>query len=374
MAELREGIVISNRYEVRSLVGSGGFGQVWYGFDDELQREIAIKRLLSKGFRSTEDRDEIMKEARKIASLSHPNIVSVYDVVLHDEELMIIMEYLHEGSLQDYLRKLSREQTWIGISESIRILKSILSGLQAAHNCPQGPVIHRDLKPLNILFHRDFLAKIVDFGLATIGITAEIKTAHPGKWEHEGTFGYKSPEQLTGAQIDVRSDLFNMGLIASILFAAAHPFIDHRFLFDYKEMVLVPYRDVAITLGSHLTDGIKEFILKLLAVDPADRFQTASEALSELEYVEEEYSEQLFNRVIDHHDALIAGNETKILSAVELAEGISLCKRKGFFVQGIFLYEKSGKDFSALPQHLYNRMEENYRNCKRRAGREVIAQ
>jgi len=372
MAELREGIVISNRYEVRHLVGFGGFGQVWCGFDDELQREIAIKRLLSKGFRSNEDRDEIMEEARKIASLSHPNIVSVYDVLSHDDELMLIMEYLHGGSLQDYLRKLSREQTWIGVSESIRILKAILSGLQAAHNCPQGPVIHRDLKPLNILFHRDFHAKIVDFGLATIGITEEIKTAHPGKWEHEGTFGYKSPEQLRGAQIDLRSDLFNVGLIASILFAAAHPFIDHRFLFDYKEMVLEPYRDVAITLGSNLTDGIKEFILKLLAIDPTDRFQTTSEALSELEYVEEEYSEQLFNRIIDYHDALKAGNETEILSTVELAEGVSLCKRRGFFVQGAFLYEKSGKDFSGLPQHLYNRMEEDYKNCKRRAGREVI--
>jgi len=372
MAELREGIVISERYELRQLVGSGGFGQVWYGFDEELQREIAIKRLLSKGFRSSEDRDEIMEEARKIASLSHPNIVSVYDVLSHDEELMIIMEYLHGGSLQDYLRQLSREQTWISVSESIRILKSILSGLQAAHNCPQGPIIHRDLKPLNILFHKEFHAKIVDFGLATIGITEEIKTAHPGKWEHEGTFGYKSPEQLRGAQIDLRSDLFNVGLIAYILFAAAHPFIDHRFLFNYKEMVFEPYRDVAITLESHLTDGIKEFILKLLAVDPVDRFQTTSEALSELEYVEEEHSEQLFNRIIDYHDALRAGNETEILNTVELAEGISLCKRKGFFVQGAFLYEKSGKDFSDLPQHLFNRMEEDYKNCKRRAGREVI--
>src|SRR5438093_13372555 len=129
MAELREGIVISNRYEVRYLVGSGGFGQVWYGFDAELQREIAIKRLLSKGVRSTEDRDEIMEEARKIASLSHPNIMSVYDVLSYDDELVIIMEYLHGGSLQAYLRKLSREQTWIGVSESIRILKWILSGL-----------------------------------------------------------------------------------------------------------------------------------------------------------------------------------------------------------------------------------------------------
>ncbi len=371
MAELREGIVISDRYEVRHLVGSGGFGQVWYGFDDELQREIAIKRLLSRGFRSSEDRNEMMEEARKIASLSHPNIVSVYDVLSYDDELVLIMEYLHGGSLQAYLRKLSREQTWIDVSESIRILKWILSGLEAAHNCPQGPIIHRDLKPLNILFHRDFHAKIVDFGLATIGITEEIKTAHPGKWEHEGTFGYKSSEQLKGAQIDVRSDLFNIGLIACILFAAAHPFIDHRFLFDYKEMVFEPYRDVTVTLGSHLTDGIKEFILKLVAVDPVDRFQTTSEALSELEYVEETYNEQLLNRTIDFHDALKAGNETAILSMVELAEGISLCKRKGFFFQGAFLYERSGKDFSDLPPHLNNRMEEDYKNCKRRAGQEV---
>ena len=148
--------------------------------------------------------------------------------------------------------------------------------------------------------------------------------------------------------------------------------IDNRFLFDYKEMVLEPYRDVATILGSHLTNGIKEFILKLLALDPADRFQTASEALSELEYVEEEYNEQLFSRIIDYHDALQAGNESEILSTVDLAEGICLCKRRGFFVRGAFLYEKTGQDFFALPHHLYKRMEEDYKNCKRRAGREVI--
>src|SRR5207248_6242622 len=125
MAELKQGIVISDRYEVRHLVGSGGFGQVWYGFDDELQREIAIKRLLSRGFRSSEDRNEMMEEARKIASLSHPNIVSVYDVLSYDDELVLIMEYLHGGSLQAYLRKLSREQSWIGLSECIRILRWI---------------------------------------------------------------------------------------------------------------------------------------------------------------------------------------------------------------------------------------------------------
>jgi hypothetical protein len=155
------------------------------------------------------------------------------------------------------------------------------------------------------------------------------------------------------------------------LFAAAHPFIDHRFLFDYKEMVLEPYQDVTVTLGSHLTDGIKGFILKLVAVDPADRFQTTSEALSELEYVEEAYNEQLLNRTLDFHDALKAGNETAMVSTVELAEGLSLCKRRGFFFQGAFLYEKSGKDFSDLPPHLNNRMEEDYKNCKRRAGQEV---
>ena len=372
MAEIKKGILINDRFEVVNYIGGGGFGQVWEGFDKQLKRKVAIKRILS----TTPDVDKIKKEAvseaRKIAPLSDPHIVSVFDVLEYENEILIVMEYMVGGSLQDRLKELSKQGKWVAFPEAFRMLKEILLGLQAAHASDMGPIIHRDLKPLNILFDSRGRLKIADFGLAAIGHVSEIETINPGKWEHPGTFGYKSPEQLRGAELDPKSDLFNVGLIAYILFAALHPFIDPRFLFDYKEMVLEPYRLLPKVESEGMLPDLEKFILTLLAIDPNDRFQSASAALSELDHIEDKYDVFLLDRVITFHDSLKTGSKTKVdLTIEELSKGIFLCKKKGFYAQGAFLYEKAGTEFSELSSHLYSRLEEDYRVCRRRAGREV---
>lgn len=372
MAELREGILIQDRYELKTCLGSGGFGSVWLVRDNDLKRDVAIKRLHARSRFDPSIRDEVVAEARKIASLSDPHIVSVFDVLTHEDELLIIMEYLPGGTLHDYLRDLSFAGRWVEVPEALKLLKEILLGLKAAHACDDGPIIHRDLKPLNILFNRARQAKIADFGLAATGMVDAIKTAHPGKWEHEGTFGYKSPEQLNGAQIDLRSDLFNVGLIGYLLLAAAHPFTDPRFLFDYKEMVLKPYRNLPRVDFGELSDELAEFIAILLAVDPDQRFQSAFECLSELEHIEEKYNAALLNRVVDLYDNLKTGaSSPSFIGEHELARGIALCKKSGFYIQGAFLYENSGIDFGRLHAEDRQALETNYFFCRRRAGREV---
>ena len=372
MAELREGTVINNRFEIRRYIGGGGFGSVWHGFDVQLQREVAIKRLLSTSPLGAERRGEVIDEAQKAALLTHPNIVSIFDVLDHDNELLIVMEYLPGGTLQEKLRKLSQLGKWVDPPQAFRLITDILKGLQAAHNSQRGPVIHQDLKPLNILFDRAGTPKIADFGLAAIGVVEEIHTAHPGHWEHAGTFGYKSPEQLRGARLDQRSDLFNVGLIAYLLLACAHPFTDPRFLFNYKEMVIEPYRALPAIKVECLPDDVEKFVLCLLAVDPTDRFQTASESLTELEHVIERYNKGLLDRVLELYDSLTIGSAAPYsLSPGELAQGISLCKRNGFFIHGAFLYEKSGTDFSDLQEVVKTALENDYRFCRRRAGQEV---
>ena len=373
MTVIKKGTIINERFEVLNYIGGGGFGQVWQGHDKQLKRKVAIKRLTSSTPYDQARKDEAVSEARKIASLADPHVVSIFDALEYEDELLIIMEHMPGGFLQARLRKLSRMGKWIAFPEAFKILREILLGLQAAHTSSLGPIIHRDLKPLNILFDNIGRSKIVDFGLAEIGTVGEIQTVNPGKWEHPGTFGYKSPEQLRGAKLDPRSDLFNVALIAYLLFSAAHPFIDPRFLFDYKEMVLEPYRTLPKVDSAGLPEDLESFIKTLLEMDPGDRFQTASEARSELEHIEEKYSEILLDRVIQFHDSLKTGIQIEIhLNQEELAKGIFLCKKKGFYVQGAFLYEKSGVDFSELPSHLAVALEDEYRVCRRRAGQEVV--
>lgn len=372
MAELREGTVIKDRFEIRRYIGGGGFGSVWHGFDIQLQREVAIKRLLSSSPLYAERRREVIDEARKAALLSHPNIVSIFDVLDHDDELLIVMEYLPGGTLQERLRKVSHVGKWVDPPEAFRLIAGILQGLHAAHSSDRGPIIHRDLKPLNILFDRAGTPKIADFGLAAIGVVEEIPTVHPGNWEHAGTIGYKSPEQLRGARLDQRSDLFNVGLIAYLLLACAHPFTDPRFLFNYKEMVIEPYRALPAIKVECLPDDAEKFVLCLLAIDPTDRFQTASESLTELEHVVERYNKGLLDRVLELYDSLTMGSPASYsFSSGELAQGISLCKRSGFYIHGAFLYEKSGADFSDLQEVVRTGLEDDYKFCRRRAGREV---
>jgi len=372
MAELVAGKIINDRFEVTEHIDTGGFASVWKGHDRQLDRIVAIKRLVSERINDPALREEAISEARKIAAISHPNIVSVFDVIDYEGEILIVMEYLSGGSLHDYLRNLSKVGKWVCPVMSFDLIRGILSGLNAAHTSDRGPIIHKDLKPLNILFDRRRQPKIADFGIASIGVVDAIETTYPGKWEHEGTLGYKSPEQLKGSRLDTRSDLFNVGLIAYLLFVQFHPFIDPRFLFDYREMVLDPYRPVQKYDSARLPSETNAFLDALLSVDPEKRYSTAAEALSEFDHIRGKYENNLLDLSLNKYDFL-KGNRTEdvLMSALEIAKGIFQCSRNGFYAQGAFLYEKSGMDFSDLNSEEKANLENNYNICRRRAGQEV---
>jgi len=373
MAAFQSGIKIRERFEIVTLIGRGGFGEVWQGLDGQLLRDIAIKRI--SGFGGSQSRrQEMIEEAIKIASVPpHAHVVSVYDAFEYDGEVLVVMELLHRGSLEALLKSLSHAGRWVEPGTSFRLIRGILDGLAAMHTSQLGMIIHKDLKPSNILFDHNGKPKIADFGIASVGAVAALPTADRGVLQHEGTWGYKSPEQMRGLRLDQRTDLFNVGLIAYLLFGAAHPFVDPRFLFNYQEMVLEPYRGLPPIAPGSLPPALTEFITCLLALDPDERFQTANEALAELDDIESQYQAMLFDRVMEFHDGLLAGASAELLlSPQELAEGIALCKRRSFYVQGMFLYERSGVDFSRLTEATRTRLEEDYRVCKRRAGREVV--
>lgn len=374
VAELKPGLRIADRFELVEFKGQGGFGSVWKGFDHKLAREVAIKRFHSESFFDSAQRvSEAEEEARKIAAIRSPYVVAVYDVLQYGGELLIVMEYMDGGTLHDHLRAFTRSGQWIDAPASFGIVEDVLHGLEAAHSAANGPIIHRDLKPQNLLFDAIGHIKIADFGLAAIGSVSAIKTSHPGKWEHSGTWGYKSPEQLRGDNLDARTDLFNLGLIAFLVFGACHPYVCPRYLFDYKEMVLSPYRSLPPVADGVLPKAIEKFVSTLLAERPEDRYSTASEALVEFEAVETEYDKGMFDRALELYDSLKTGVAPKpILTSGELSRGIMLCRKNGFYAQGAFLYEKSGIDLTTLAAAATRKLEQDYQFCRRHAGKEVV--
>lgn len=369
--EIRPGTILGKRFEIRKELDAGGFGQVWEGYDLDLKRSVAIKRLFRNATTAV-NKAEILNEARRVAALNHPNIVVIHDVSEFGDDAFIIMEFLIGGSLHNRLRRLSQSGRWLSSSESLRLIQQTLKGLEAAHGCEAGPIIHRDLKPDNVLFDRNDTLKIADFGLATVGEVSALPTAdRKFSFEHSGTWGYKSPEQLKGLKLDHRTDLFNVGLLSYLAFAAIHPFVDQRLLFNYREMVCEPYRETPPVTKNTLPNELGMFILRLLELDPAKRFDSATQALSEFENVETTFKNLLQDRCLKLHDALVAGDTAEAMDSNDLGSGICLLKQSGFYPQAKLLYEKGGLDLSRMSPGEVSRVNEAYAFCGRRLENEV---
>ncbi|HEX8252262.1 MAG TPA: protein kinase [Thermoanaerobaculia bacterium] len=214
-------------YEVLSLLGEGGMGQVYRGRDPRLGRDIAIKVLSSETSHDTDATARLEREARAIAALSHPNILAVHDVGRENATFYLVTELLEGKTLRDQIR--DTPLTW---RRAVEIGAEVAEGLAAAH---AKSIVHRDLKPENIFVTEDGRVKILDFGLAQTDPSllqrdeANIPTT---KWFQTrpgtviGTLGYMSPEQLRGEAVDPSADIFSLGCILYEMVTAKKPF--HR--------------------------------------------------------------------------------------------------------------------------------------------------
>src|SRR5262249_9640453 len=156
-----------------------------------------------------------------ISGCNHANIIQVYDVIEEEGEALIVMEYARGGSLQALLKQRAREKKWLETREAVGLGPGILASLAAAHQQAGGGIIHRELKPANIMLGftslGDMQPKLADFGLAAVGPVDRIPTRAGQRPWHPGTPYFMSPEQLRGETLDHRTDLFNVGLIAFLL-------------------------------------------------------------------------------------------------------------------------------------------------------------
>jgi serine/threonine-protein kinase len=199
------------QYEIVSPLGSGGMGEVYRARDLRLERDVAIKLMAERIASDPEMRQRFETEAKAVAALSHPSILSIYELAVVEGLVFAVMELLEGETVRDRLQK--GALAW---RDAVRIAASIADGLAAAHT--RG-VIHRDLKPENVFLTTDGAVKILDFGLALQRLnlppvgSAGPTVAHTAQGIVLGTFGYMSPEQVTGERVDGRSDIFALGCL-----------------------------------------------------------------------------------------------------------------------------------------------------------------
>jgi len=200
MANARyEGWLLGGRYRLRAKLGSGGMGTVWRAHDELLDREVAVKELTVSGPQHEEQIARTMREARIAARLTHPNIAAVYDVVLADERPWIIMQYVPSSSLATVIAN----RGTLPVATVTRIGLEVLAALRAAH---AAGVLHRDVKPANILLTGEGSAILTDFGLATT-----LDDERPQATVVMGTAAYIAPERARGGPATARSDLWSLG-------------------------------------------------------------------------------------------------------------------------------------------------------------------
>ncbi len=260
---------IGARYRIEKELGRGGMGVVYLARDTQLDRPVALKFLGTLLDGSDEYRMRFLREARTAAKVSHPNIVSIYDICDSAGRAYIAMEYIEGMDLHRY----SRQKQHIPPREAINIIGQVCSALQAVHD---AGIVHRDIKPDNIVIARGGLVKLMDFGLAK---GTGMRLTSPNMVM--GTPCYMSPEQCRGEEVDARTDLYALGLVLHEILTGQTYFLDGDVL--SRQQTENPPRPGELVEG--IPELLDQVVLKCVAKAPAERFQTARELAANLRQV-----------------------------------------------------------------------------------------
>jgi len=272
-------------YRIVEPIGAGGMGAVYKAYDNKLQRTVALKLLPSEYVSQQDRRRRFFQEARAASALSHPHILTIYEVGEDNGTPYIAMEYIEGQTLRDKIRK-----NGLQLKETLDIAIQIAAGLARAH---ESGIIHRDLKPENLMLSRDGYAKILDFGLAklvaererALVADSEQKTLVLGVQTESGTLlgtvNYMAPEQLLGQRVDRRCDVFSFGVVLCEMLTGTAPFV-HDNRIDTMHAIL--HRDPRFPSDGRpeLPFDLQRVLTKALAKTPKDRYQTIDELAEEL--------------------------------------------------------------------------------------------
>ena len=264
------GKMLDNRYEILELIGRGGMANVYKAKCHRLDRLVAVKILHSDLAQNADFRRRFMDESRAVAQLSHPNIVSVYDVSCSDDVDYIVMELIDGVTLKQYMERRG-QMDW---REALHFITQIMRGLSHAHS--RG-VIHRDIKPQNIMVLRDGSVRVADFGIACLADQGQTLTQ-----ETLGSVHYISPEQARGDRVDARSDIYSAGVVLYEMLTGRLPFEgDSAVSVAIQHLSSVPLapRDI----DPSIPEPLELICMKAMNSDPNKRYASADAMIEDLE-------------------------------------------------------------------------------------------
>ncbi|WP_283164919.1 serine/threonine-protein kinase [Streptomyces sp. HU2014] len=270
------GRVIAGRYELATVIGQGGMGQVWTAYDRRLDRRVAVKLLRPDRMAGTEGADEMrrrfVRECRVTAQVDHRGLVTVHDAGSDGEELYLVMQYVEGADLADHLAE-NDPYPWPWAVSVAAQLCSVLSAVHAV------PIVHRDLKPRNVMVRPDGSVLVLDLGVAAVLDTDTTRLTRTGS--PIGSPAYMAPEQAMGGAVGPYTDLYALGVLLHELLVGEVPFagstalgVLHRHLYEPP----VPVRQ----LRPEVPRPLEELVLRLMAKDPLHRFADAQEAYQAL--------------------------------------------------------------------------------------------
>lgn len=266
------GKLLDNRYEIMEQIGMGGMARVFRALDHRLNRQVAVKILREDLAEDAELRRRFHEESQAVAMLSHPNIVAVYDVSRSSDLEYIVMELIDGITLKQYMQKKGNKLNW---REALHFITQIVKALGHAHS--RG-IIHRDIKPHNIMVLRDGSVKVADFGIARVASGGHSTLTQ----EALGSVHYISPEQARGSHSDARSDLYSAGVVL-------YEMITGRLPFEGDTPVSVAIQHInSIPLSPReidpaIPEALEAITMKAMAPDPDNRYLSADDMLADLE-------------------------------------------------------------------------------------------
>src|SRR6202453_4657677 len=264
------GTIVDGRYRVISRLGSGGMADVYLAQDQLLGRDVAVKVLHHHFAEDQEFVERFRREASSAAALSHPNIVAIFDRGEWNGTYYIAMEYVAGRSLKEIVRER-------GALEPAAAIDIVVQILQAARFAHKRGVIHRDLKPHNVIIDEEGRARVTDFGIARAGASDMTLTG-----SIMGTAQYLSPEQAQGLVVSAASDLYSVGVILYELLTGAVPFEGETAVaIAFKQVSAEPLAPSALRPG--LPASLDAVVLRALAKDPAQRYADADALIAALE-------------------------------------------------------------------------------------------
>jgi serine/threonine protein kinase len=272
-------------YQILSLIGTGGMGEVYLADDTKLGRKVAIKFLNEKYSKDEDLLKRFIQEAKAASALNHPNLITVYEVGEHDGSHYIVTEYIEGKTLRERMKQR------ITFDDALSISVQTAEALSAAH---QAGIVHRDIKPENIMVRPDGYIKVLDFGLAKLTELADtggedetkklVKT-NPGVIM--GTVSYMSPEQARGKTMDARSDIFSFGVVMYEMLTGKVPFTGET-MTDTLSSIISTEPQPIISIAPHLPRELQRIVQKTLKKKRDQRYQTTRDLLVDLKEMRDE--------------------------------------------------------------------------------------